>query len=134
WLDLFGYELPAEEGAEWSRFFNGLLREALGGNRAFVPLATVPLQSGKLAAQVLEEAMDAGFPGAMIGTWAQGRELDDPDLEPFWRVASERRAVLFIHPAYAGGEERLRDYGLANAVGRVAEATLAATRMLYSAT
>ena len=36
------------------------------------PLATVPLQSGKHAAAVLEEAVKMGMPGAMIGTQPNG--------------------------------------------------------------
>ena len=36
------------------------------------PLATVPLQDGALAARVLEEALDNGFKGAMIGIQPKG--------------------------------------------------------------
>ena len=56
---------------------------------ALTPLACVPLQSGKLAARVLEEALAAGFHGAMIGTQPKGDggALDDADLEPFWETA-----------------------------------------------
>ena len=36
------------------------------------PLATVPLQDGVLAARLLEEALDNGFKGAMIGIQPKG--------------------------------------------------------------
>jgi len=36
------------------------------------PLATVPLQDGALAARVLEEALDNGFKGGMIGIQPKG--------------------------------------------------------------
>jgi predicted TIM-barrel fold metal-dependent hydrolase len=39
----------------------------------FIPLATVPTQDGKLAAEVLREAHAAGFKGVMIGTQTKGR-------------------------------------------------------------
>ncbi len=99
-----------------------------------MPLATVPLQDGALAAAVLAEALDAGFPGAMIGTQPKGfgGTLDDPSLDPFWSVASDRGAVVYIHPMYVCGDDRLGDYDLVNAVGRLTDTTIAVTRLLYS--
>jgi aminocarboxymuconate-semialdehyde decarboxylase len=134
WLDMFGYELPAQEGADWSRFLNQHMLEGVKQLVAFTPLATVPLQSGKLAAQVLEEALDAGFHGAMVGTQPKGvgGALDDPDLEPFWEVASARKATLFVHPMFACGDDRLNDYDLVNAVGRISDTTHAVARLLFS--
>jgi aminocarboxymuconate-semialdehyde decarboxylase len=72
WTDVYGYELPGEEGADWARFFNEHLRKDADALAALTPLATVPLQTGGLAARVLEEALDAGFDGAMIGTQPKG--------------------------------------------------------------
>jgi aminocarboxymuconate-semialdehyde decarboxylase len=134
WLDMFGYELPAEEGADWSRFMNEAMRAGAAELAAFAPLATVPLQSGKLAARVLEEALDQGFHGAMIGTQPKGLggALDDPDLDPFWEVASARRATLFLHPMFACGDDRLEAYDLVNAVGRLTDTTTAVARLLFS--
>jgi aminocarboxymuconate-semialdehyde decarboxylase len=134
WLDMFAYELPAQEGADWSRFLNEHMLKSVKQVDAFTPLATVPLQSGKLAAQILEEALDAGFHGAMVGTQPKGEggALDDPDLEPFWEVASARKATLFVHPMFACGDDRLNDYDLVNAVGRLTDTTHAIGRLLYS--
>ncbi len=134
WLDMFAYEIPADEGADWSRFLNEHMRKGVQPLAAFAPLATVPLQSGKLAARVLEEALDAGFHGAMVGTQPKGMggALDDPDLEPFWEVASARKATLFVHPMFACGDDRLNDYDLVNAVGRISDTTHAVARLLYS--
>jgi aminocarboxymuconate-semialdehyde decarboxylase len=134
WLDMYGYDLPAEEGYEWSRFLNAHLLKATSEIPFLVPLATVPLQSGKLAAQALEEALDQGFHGAMIGTQPKGADgvLDDPDLEPFWEVASARKAALFVHPTFGARDDRLKAYGLVSAVGRVTDTTIAVARLLYS--
>jgi aminocarboxymuconate-semialdehyde decarboxylase len=131
---MFGYELPAEEGADWSRFLNAHMLTGVKPLDAFTPLATVPLQSGKLAARILEEALDAGFHGAMVGTQPKGvgGALDDPDLEPFWEVASARNATLFVHPMFACGDDRLNDYDLVNAVGRISDTTHAVARLLFS--
>src|SRR4029077_6256886 len=65
WLDSFGYELPGAEGLAWSRFINACMKDELAGETRFTPLATVPLQEGKMAAEVLAEAMEAGFAGIM---------------------------------------------------------------------
>ena len=109
WTDVYGYDLPGAEGADWARFYNEHIKldaEALG---PLLPLTTVPLQDGALAARVLEEALDAGFNGAMIATQPKGvgGNLDDPSLDLFWQAASARGAAIFLHPHYVCGDERL---------------------------
>jgi aminocarboxymuconate-semialdehyde decarboxylase len=134
WLDMFGYDLPADEAADWSRYLNHHMLDATAKLPFFVPLATVPMQSGKLAARILEEALDAGFHGAMIGTQPKGASgvLDDPDLNPFWEAASARKATLFVHPTFGARDDRLRAYGLVSAVGRVTDTSIAIARLLFS--
>jgi aminocarboxymuconate-semialdehyde decarboxylase len=134
WLDSFGYELPGEEGAAWSRYINDCMQESLRSETRFTPLATVPLQDGRLAAEVLGEALERGFGGAMVGTLpkGQGGNLDDPALDPFWQAASDLGAAIFMHPMFLCGEPRLADYDLVNAVGRLADTTIAVSRLLFS--
>ena len=134
WLDTFGYDLPADEGADWSRFLNDHMLKGVKDHQFFVPLATAPMQSGKLAAKVLEEALDAGFHGAMIGTQPKGASgvLDDPDLDPFWEVASARKATLFVHPTFGSRDDRLKAYGLVSAIGRLTDTSIAIARLLFS--
>ncbi len=134
WLDMFGYELPAEEGLRWSRLINAHLAELAKTNSRFVALATVPLQDGARAAEVLREAHAMGLPGAMIGTQPKGvgGVLDDPSLEPFWKAADELGSALFIHPVFESGDKRNADYGMANAVGRITDTLIAVSRIIYS--
>src|SRR5262249_59483765 len=61
-----------------------------------------------------------------------GGNLDDPSLDPFWAVASARKAAIFLHPHYICGDERLAGYDLVNAVGRLADSTIAVARLLFS--
>src|SRR6266852_3441232 len=84
WTDVYGYELAGEEGADWARFYNEHMQKDAARLSSLFPLATVPLQHGALAATVLEEALDAGFKGAMIATQPNGvgGNLDDPQLDP----------------------------------------------------
>jgi aminocarboxymuconate-semialdehyde decarboxylase len=134
WTDVYGYELPGAEAADWARFYNEHMATDTTALPALSALATVPLQNGALAAEVLGEALDAGFKGAMIATQPKGTggNLDDPDLDPFWELASARRATIFVHPHYLCGDERLAGYDLVNAVGRLSDSTLAVARLLFS--
>jgi aminocarboxymuconate-semialdehyde decarboxylase len=134
WLDMFGYELPAAEGVAWSRLANAHLKRAAGAEPRLVPLATVPLQEGAAAADVLQEVMEGGFRGTMIGTQPKGvgGVLDDPSLDPFWRMADRTGAVVFIHPVFESGDNRVHDYGMANAVGRITDTLVAVARLLYA--
>ncbi len=134
WVDLFGYGLPAAEGADWARYLNEHMLNGVKQLDRFVPLATLPMQSGKLAARVLEDALNAGFHGAMVATQPNGQMsgLDDPDLNPFWEVANARRATIFIHPTFGACDDRLKGYGLVNALGRITDSTIAVSRLLYS--
>lgn len=134
WLDIFGYELPPEEGADWARFMNESMLKDIKALPSLAPLACVPLQSGVLAAQVLEEALGQGFKGAMIGTQPKGQlgKLDDPDLNPFWEACSAHKVTLFVHPMFVCGDDRVNDYDLMNAVGRVADTSIALARLLFS--
>lgn len=134
WTDVYGYDLPGAEGADWARFYNEHIKRDADSLGALLPLATVPLQDGALAARVLEEALDAGFHGAMIATQPKGvgGNLDDPSLDPFWQVASSRGAAIFLHPHYVCGDDRIADYDLINAVGRLTDTTIAVARLLFS--
>jgi aminocarboxymuconate-semialdehyde decarboxylase len=134
WLDSFGYELPVQEGLAWSRFINDCMWDQLRDEKRFTPLATVPLQDGKLAAEVLTEALNKGFGGVMIGTLPKGNggNLDDASLEPFWSTASKLGAAVVLHPMFICGEPRLNDYDLVNAIGRVADTSIAVSRLLFS--
>ena len=134
WVDMFGYEIPGEEGEAWARLTNDALLAAAKAEPTFVPLATVPLGDGKRAAAVLKDAMKAGFPGAMIGTLPRGvgSTLDHADLDPFWAAADETGAVIHIHPSFDAGDVRVNDYGLANGLGRITDAAVAVARLLFS--
>jgi aminocarboxymuconate-semialdehyde decarboxylase len=83
---------------------------------------------------VLGEALQQGFGGVMIGTLPKGNagNLDDPALDPFWQAASDRGAAVFMHPMFLCNEPRLADYDLVNAIGRLADTSIAVSRLLFS--
>jgi len=132
WVDMFGYELPAQEGESWSRLINDALSAAAKAQPRLVPLATVPLQDGARAAAVLKDAVKAGFAGAMIGTLPRGvgSTLDHADLDPFWQAADETAAFIHIHPSFDAGDARVNDFNLANGVGRITDAMVTMARLI----
>jgi len=134
WLDMFAYEIPIEEGLRWSRLINTHLAGLAKEQPRFIPLATVPLQDGARAAEVLKEAHSQGFKGAMIGTQPKGKGgvLDDASLKPFWEAANSLGSIIFIHPVFESGDDRVHDYGMANAVGRITDTLIAMSRLIYA--
>jgi aminocarboxymuconate-semialdehyde decarboxylase len=99
----------------------------------FLGLATLPLQDPVAAADELKRAMGLRrLRGAQIGTNVNGRNLDDPALEPVWAAANELNAFFLIHPH---GEilpgERLKPYYMRNFVGLPFETTMAGATLVF---
>ncbi|MEP9377152.1 amidohydrolase family protein [Aquabacter sp. CN5-332] len=134
WLDIFGNDLPVEEGIAWARLYNEHMLATSKAEPRLIPLCLVPLQDGARAAEVLREAHGQGFKGTMIGTQPNGKGgvLDDPSLIPFWEAADELGMSVAIHPVFESGDDRVHDYGMANAVGRVTDMMIAFARLIYS--
>jgi aminocarboxymuconate-semialdehyde decarboxylase len=134
WLDMFGNDLPPDEGERWARLMNEHLLSGAKESGRIIPLCSVPFQDGERAAAVLRDAHAAGFKGAMIGTQPKGvgGVMDDPSLDPFWKAADELGSVLFIHPVFESGDNRVHDYGMANGVGRITDTLIAVSRIIYS--
>lgn len=98
----------------------------------FLGLGGVPLQAPELAAAELKRAMQGlGLQGAMIGSNVNGRNLDDPALEPFWAAASALGAFIFVHPHAGAAGERLGGYYLKNLVGLPFETTIAGASLVF---
>lgn len=98
----------------------------------FLGIATLPMQAPEKAAAELKRAMrDKGLRGAMIGSNINGKNLDDPALEPFWAMAAELGAFIFIHPVGVAGADRLKSYYLVNLIGNPVDTTIAAACLVF---
>lgn len=98
----------------------------------FFGLGSVPLQApDKAAAELRRAVTKLGLRGAMIGTNINGRNLDDPGLEPFWAATEELGAFLFIHPHGGIFGERLSAYYMKNFVGLPFDTTIAAASLVF---
>jgi len=131
WLDIFGYDLPADEGEEWASVLTAGIAEQAAADPRLTPLGTVPLQDPERAAAALRACVDAGMPGVRIATRAAGRELDDDAYTPFWQAADETGAVVFLHPGFGGASPRYADFGLVNGLARLEDTTVTLARLLY---
>jgi aminocarboxymuconate-semialdehyde decarboxylase len=133
WIDLTAYALPADRGARYARMFN----EALAGTAArhpgrFEALCTVPLQAPARAVEELHHAVgELGMVGVEIATTVAGRELDDPDLEPFWSAAEETACLVLLHPCASLAGRGVTNYFLGNLVGNPAESTIALGHLIF---
>ena len=98
----------------------------------FQGLATLPLQAPERAAQELRRAMGSlGLRGIHIGSNVQGRNLDDPALEPVWAVAQQFGAFVLVHPHKIAAGDRLKSYYLKNLIGNPLETTIAAASLAF---
>lgn len=99
----------------------------------FLGVGTVPLQSPEAAVTELRRCMgELGLKGLLIGSNVQGRNHDDPALEPVWAAAAELGAFIFIHPTVTAAADRLKDYYLRNFIGNPLDTTIAAASMVFA--
>jgi len=95
-------------------------------------MATLPMQAPDAAAQELRRAMRTlGLGGAQIGSNVNGRNLDDPELEPVWAAANELAALIMVHPTQVAGADRLKSYYLANLIGNPLDTTIAVASLVF---
>ncbi|MEY2874214.1 MAG: hypothetical protein RLZZ373_1585 [Pseudomonadota bacterium] len=95
-------------------------------------LATVALQHPWLAVEQLTHAVEVlGLKGLEISTSVNGRELDDPALQPLWARAEALGALVFIHPFGTTLGERTATHYLVNTIGQPLETTIALSRLVF---
>jgi aminocarboxymuconate-semialdehyde decarboxylase len=99
----------------------------------FLGIATLPMQAPGRAVDELRRAVcTLGLRGTMIGSNVQGRNLDDPALEPLWTEAAALGAFVLVHPVNVAGMDRMRSYYLNNLIGNPLDTTIAAACLVFS--
>jgi aminocarboxymuconate-semialdehyde decarboxylase len=128
----FLYNQDAALTAATARLQNEQIAKLVAAHPArFLGMATLPMQAPDLAAAELARAMAQGLRGAHIGSNINGRNLDDPALEPVWAKAAELGAFILIHPVGVAGADRLKAYYLANLIGNPVDTTIAAASLVF---
>jgi aminocarboxymuconate-semialdehyde decarboxylase len=100
----------------------------------FLGLGTVAMQHPKLAADQLADLLRRGFKGAQISSLVNGLDIADPFFLPFWKMADDLRAVVFIHPWGTTLGTRLSDHYLMNTIGQPFETTVCLSKLIFSGT
>lgn len=95
-------------------------------------LGLVPLQHPALMIDALDDALRLGLLGVEISSHAPGRELSDPEYEPFWSHAEATGALVFLHPFGCTLDERLDRWYLSNTVGQPTENAVALSHLIFS--
>ena len=134
YISLHRYTLPLDPALRLCRTLNDGLAAAVKDEPNLRGMATLPLQDPRQAAQELERCTrELGLRGAMLVTnLGDGRNLDDPGLEPLWEAAEALDAPLLLHPTnVAARTERLQDYFLENLLGNPFDTTIAAASLIF---
>ena len=99
------YWADGPSAAGYARAVNTALAEDVAqAPDRLIGLGTVPLQAPALAVEELRHAVTTlGLRGVEIGSSAEGVDLDDATLRPFWEAAEELDALVLVHPMDGGG-------------------------------
>ena len=122
---------PADAGRLLAAQNDGLAEAAEASGDRLVALAGVPLQDPARAVAELDRASGLGMLGVEITTCAAGRELDDPDLDLFWRAASDLDMPVFVHPAHQEGAIRRSGQPIEFGLGMLTDTALAASALVF---
>ncbi|MGH8927976.1 MAG: amidohydrolase family protein, partial [Acidimicrobiia bacterium] len=97
----------------------------------FVGVANLPMDHPHAAvAEMTRVNRDLGFNGFEINADINGRELDDPRLDPVWARAVDLDMLVILHPHGFTEARRMGDYYLANVICMPLASTLAVSRMI----
>lgn len=130
---MFNYWAKAEDTLDLCKFLNNHIAECVHQHpQRFLGLATVPLQSPTLAAEELKRCVgELGLNGVEIGSHIGNRNLDAPELNPFYKTAEDLRCPIFVHPWDMECGGRMQKYWLPWLVGMPAETTTAICTMAF---
>ncbi len=134
WADLFGYGMPAAEGARWHRLLNEHLCEVAQQHpQRLSMLASVPLQDAERAARELEYGVrQCGAVGGVIAASLDGTNLGEAPLDPFWAAAVELDVPLFIHPTQPTPAPRTGRFDLNVSVQYIYDSTVTVGSLVLS--
>lgn len=135
---VMAYGAPADQAAWGARAINDGWAENMRDfpDRA-MGVAHVPLQDPGLAVAELERAVnDLDMASVQIATNITGRNLDEPELDPFWDAAQGLGVLVLVHPATESehhdvSRDRLARYHLVNLIGNPLETSIAIASIIF---
>jgi len=127
------YNLETEDCLWFSRRLNDRISQTVKEYPTrFLGLATIPLQEPDKALDELDRAINKlGLRGLEILSNINGRQLDVPELMPFYKEVEALDVPVFIHPYAVAGSDRMTRYHLANLIGNPTDTSLAAAHLIF---
>jgi aminocarboxymuconate-semialdehyde decarboxylase len=124
-------QLAAKYAREQNEAIADAIRSCTKPSR-FQWMGSVPMQSASLAIAELEYAVRSlGMVGVEIGSEIDGRELDDPSLQDFWRAVVEMNVPVFVHPTSGPNVIRRGGVPYEFAIGMTTDTAMAATALVF---
>jgi aminocarboxymuconate-semialdehyde decarboxylase len=107
--ELFSYWMDAHAADDLLRYINDQIAEMVAHSQGRIAgFGAVALQDAELAARELRRMMgDLGFVGVEIGSNVNGRPIGAPEFDPFFALAEELGAAVFVHAVRPAGMDRL---------------------------
>jgi aminocarboxymuconate-semialdehyde decarboxylase len=126
-------EEPAR-ARELARIVNDAFARIVATHRSrFQALATLPLSDPNGSVREFDRATgELGLPGAMLFSNVNGVALADKRYWPLYERASDKQAVLYIHPTHPVGVAAMTAYWLMPLVGFPMDTTLAAAHLVFA--
>lgn len=129
----FNYEQKPSSTNRVAQFLNDHIAQVVrdGGGR-FVGLGTVPMNDVDLALVELRRCVrELGMAGVEIGSHICGKNLDDPEFEPFWVEVEKLDCCVFVHPWDMSKAPRVQAYWFPWLLGMPHETALAMSSMMF---
>lgn len=130
----FTYWADPEKCLELSKVQNDFIASVVAEYPdRFVGLGTVPLQDADLAIDEMERVVkELGLKGIEIGSNANGKTLDDPNILKFLEAAAKMDVPIFVHPWATIGVERMPKHNFMYSIGMPSETALATASLIFS--
>lgn len=130
--DLEGTDVELEEAKAEHDFLGNLVQRHPS---RFAALAGIDPFGGRRWLEEAERALDGGFAGLCFPTSRQGRYLDASECSDALTLASERQAVVFLHPSDSPVDTaRAGDAVLRAWIGRPYDTGICLSRLLLAGT
>ncbi len=133
WLDVAGYQLDVEDGANWISFVNNAIAELARQSKGrLFGVASLHLGNPTNAVRELERATrELGLVGAILPTHYRHGQASDPAVDAVWEAAASLGVPVILHPPIEGPASAIPDSTeFRSLYGRPLETTFVAARLL----
>ena len=127
------YTVPIDIAVKAARIVNDGVAEFVGKMPdRFAGLGSVPMPDANEAAAELERCVKTlGLKGVEILTNVNGKELSEPEFEPFWRKAEALGALVVLHPLGFSEARRFARFSFNNTIGNPLDTTIALHYLIF---